>query len=429
MIKIFNKDLKETKFFLSIFSIALANVTFATYSIFNLIFALVAANHYFRKLGKLDGLFIAILLLFTFVCVGQAFVFETFNFYNFGGVFLIFLIPYYAYRTIGLNYFQYFVQIIYFLAVVSLVFWVIINIWPGFGALLQFISKSLRLDPASNESVIIYNVELTRSSIGFIKNSGFTAEGGLFCTFLIPALYLNNINSFKLFTKRNMVFIIAIITTSSTAGYAALLIFLIYMVLNMKSKVIVSLLLPIMVFMSVYLVRELPFMFEKVNKSYNDEMNVYNSMKNPARRGRFLGARVDIDIIMENPLTGRGIYNDVRYLNEEEREIGYSNTYLGIVGLASRYGLILWLLYMFLLITFLVKYHRLMNKDGKQGNKLYPFFFFLSIFAIGMGQNPFYQVIYLTMVYAGYDLINKKINVRQTRTLKVVGNENFNRNA
>ena len=227
MIKIFNKDQNETKFFLAVFSIALANVTFATYSVFNVIFALVAAHYYFMKLGKLDGLFFGIIILFLFIGLGQAFAFDTFNFYNFGGIFLIFLIPYYAYRTIGLNYFQYFVQIIYFLAVVSLVFWAAINLWPAIGVFLQFVSKSLRLDPASNESVLIYNVELSRSSLGFIKNSGFTAEGGLFCTFLIPALYLNNITSFKLFTKRNMVFIVAIITTSSTAGYAALIIFLI----------------------------------------------------------------------------------------------------------------------------------------------------------------------------------------------------------
>ncbi len=367
-------------------------------------------------------------MLLLFIGLGQTFVFQTFNLYNFGGIFLIFLIPYFAYRTIGLNYFQYFIKIIYFLAVVSLVFWVLINISPAVGVALQSISKALRLDPESNESIILYNVELSRSSIGFIKNSGFTAEGGVFCTFLIPALYLNNIREFKLFKKTNLVLIAAIITTSSTAGYVSLLIFLLFAVVNMESKVIVALLLPVMALMGIYVVKELPFMFEKVNKAYTDEMNVYHSTKNPARKGRFLSARVDLDIIKDNPLIGRGIYNDVRYLNEEEREIGYSNSYLGIVGLASRYGLILWFFYMFFLLKFLYKYHKLINPPHKKLNKFYPLFFFLSILAIAMGQNPFYSVVYLTMVYAGFDFSTKKVILKDNKPLSIVANENISRN-
>ncbi|MBA3680762.1 MAG: O-antigen ligase family protein [Bacteroidetes bacterium] len=411
----------KVKIALAIFSIALSNVTFATYSVFNVIFALLAAHYYLSNIGKLDTLFFCIVLLLLFIGLGQTFVFQTYNLYNFGGIFLIFLIPYFAYKTIGLGYFQYFVKIIYVLAFISLFFWAAINIWPGFGTVLQSVSRALRLDPGSNESVIVYNVELGKSSLGFIKNSGFTAEGGLFCTFLIPALYLNNIRNFKLWTKINIVLILAIITTSSTAGYAALLIFLLFAVLNMKSKVVAIILLPLIIVMGIYVVKELPFMFDKVNKSYTDEMNVYNSTKNPARKGRFLGARVDLDIIKDNPLTGRGIYNEVRYLNEEEREIGYSNSYLGIVGLASRYGLILWFFYMYLLLKFLYRYYALMNQGKLNSNRLYPLFFFLSIFAIAMGQNPFYSVVYLTMVYAGFDLITKKVTVRANKNIKSLG--------
>lgn len=413
-----NPKAQKLKFLLLIFSVILSSVTFQTYSIFNVIFAVLASHFYLTKIGKLDNLFYLIIILLLFIGLGQTFVFQAFNLYNFGGIFLIFLIPYFAYRTIGLNYFQYYVKIVYFLAIVSLIFWALINILPGSGTVLQSISKILRLDPESNESLIVYNVELGVSSLGFIKNAGFTAEGGLFCTFLIPALYLNNINNFKLFGKINLVLIMTIITTSSTAGYGALLIFLLFAILNMKSKVIAVLLLPIMVFMGFYVVKELPFMFEKVNKAYTDEMGVYNTTKNPARRGRFLSARVDLDIILENPLTGRGIYKDVRFLNDEEREIGYSNSYLGIVGLASRYGLILWFLYMFLLIKFLFKYYKLMNPNRKNINKLYPLFFFLSIFAVAMGQNPFYTVIYLSMVYAGFDLTTKKINLQTNQIQK-----------
>lgn len=400
----------DPKFLLTLFSIFLSNVTFATYSIFNVIFAVIAAYYYLSQKGKFDGLFYIIIVLLLLIGLGQAFEFQTFNYYNFGGIFLIFLIPYFAYRAIGLIYFKYFVQIIYKLSLISLVFWISINLIPGLGESLKGVSKLLHLDPESNESLIIYNVELNRSTFGFIKNAGFTAEGGLFCTFIIPALFFNSING-EYFSKKNLVFIIAIITTASTAGYSALLFFILFAIISLKNKIYTILLLPFIIFLAFYSVTELPFMYEKVTKSYNDEMNVYNTTKNPARKGRFLSARVDLDIIKEYPLTGRGIYNEIRYLNDEEREIGYSNSYLGIVGLASRYGLILWTLYMFLLITFLYKTNSLyLNK--KKSNKLYPFFFLLAIFSIAMGQNPFYLVIYLCMVYAGYDYKTKKITLQ-----------------
>lgn len=406
----------DPKFLLAVFSIFLSNVTLATYSIFNVIFAVVAAYYYLAKKGKFDGLFYVIVLLLLMVGLGQAFAFGAFNYYNFGGIFLIFLIPYFAYRAIGLLYFKYFVRIIYNLCIISLVFWVIINIVPELGEYLKTVSKALHLDPESNESLIIYNIELSKSSFGFIKNSGFTAEGGLFCTFIIPALYFNSISG-KFFSKENMVFIITILSTASTAGYSALLIFFLFAIISIRNTALTILLLPLVAFMIYYSVTELPFMYEKVNKAFNDEMNVYHSVKNPARRGRFLSARVDLDIIKEYPFTGRGIYSEVRYLNDEEREIGYSNSYLGIVGLASRYGLILWSLYMYLLIVFIIRINRLYTQQQKT-NKLFFAFFLSSILTIAIGQNPFYLVIYLCMVYAGYDLITKRVSLTKIKSVK-----------
>ena len=406
----------DTKFLLTLFSIFLSNVTFATYSVFNLIFALTGCYYYLMQRGKFDALFYVIIVLMLMIGLGQAFTFGTFNYYNFGGIFLIFLIPYFAYRAVGFIYFKYFVSIIYNLCIISLVFWTLINVIPEMGVFLKSVSKVLHLDPGSDESIIIYNVELNKSTFGFIKNSGFTAEGGLFCTFIIPALFFNSVNG-NFFSKQNIVFIFTIFTTASTAGYSALLFFFLFVIISLQNKVYTILLLPLIIYLGFYSITELPFMYEKVSKSFNDEMNVYNSTKNPARKGRFLSARVDLDIIKENPFTGRGIYSEVRYLNDEEREIGYSNSYLGIVGLASRYGLVLWSLYMYLLVMFLIKINNLYHQS-KKTNKLFFLFFLLAIIAIAMGQNPFYLVVYLCMVYAGYDLITQKVRLINIQSIK-----------
>lgn len=402
---------KKTIIFLVIFSILMSTVTFQTYSFITIIYTLVALTFYLSINPKIDKLFYFICVFVFFVTIGQAYIFNAFNWYNFFGVTIIFLSPYFVYRVTGESHFKIYVQTIYILSIVSLLFWGLQNVSTDFTSVLASISTKLKLDPGSEEGIIIYNIEYSRSALGFIKNAGFVAEGGLFSTLLIPALYLNNIKDTKLFTKVNLVLIFTIITTSSTAGYVALGFFLIMVVLKLKSKFITTLFLPILIFGLYYSVIELPFMYSKVDKLYENEMNVYNTENNPARRGRILSARIDLDLIKENPFFGRGIYSDNRYLNAEEKEIGYSNSYLGIVGLASRYGLVLWFFYLYFLIKFFFRYYRSKNDDSLFETKIFPIFFCLSILAVASGQNPFYMPIYLIMVYAGYDLVMKRKTV------------------
>jgi hypothetical protein len=48
-----------------------------------------------------------------------------------------------------------------------------------------------------------------------------------------------------------------------------------------------------------------------------------------------------------------------------------------------------------------------------KSNKLFSIFFLLAIFSIAMGQNPFYLVIYLSMVYAGFDYRTKIVSFKK----------------
>jgi hypothetical protein len=399
---------KKLALILVICSVMMNNVTFASFAYATIIFLPILAIIFIYRSLRLDALFVYIILLTLFVLIGQAIVFNTFSLYNFGGPFLIFLTPFFVYRLVGLDFFRLYVKIIYVLAIISLVLWSLQNVFDGFTQILISISKNLRMDPESNESILIYNLELGRSSLGFIKNAGFVAEGGLYSTFLIVALYLNNFFTNRFFGTKNLIFIISIVTTSSTAGYTALLFYFLFAAFSIRSKLAMLLALPLAVLFIFNTITELPFMFEKVNKSFTDEMNVYNSQINPARRGRFLSARVDLDLIKKYPLTGIGLYTSVRYRNDEERNIGYSNSYMGIIGLASRYGLIVWSFYLFFLIKFFYSLKRLSNNTSNRTNRLFPLFFCLSILSVAMGQNPFYSFVYIIMLYAGYDLTRRR---------------------
>jgi hypothetical protein len=403
---------KKLVVFLVVLSVLISSVTFQTYKFITITYTIISLIAFLRVREKFDKLLIGIVSLILFVSLGQALIFNTFSLYNFVGPFLVFVTPFFILKITGISYFRYYVQVIYILAIISLVFWVLQNLSPGFTLFLSQVSYYFRLDPVSNESLIIYNIEGGRSLFGLYKNAGFTAEGGLYCVFLIPALYINTLLTPGLINRKNSVLIFSILSTFSTAAFAALAIFLIYIAVGFKNKILVLFVFPLVLFSLFNLGKDLPFLFSKVEKRYNDEMNVYKNEVNPARRGRFLSARVDMDIIAKNPLIGRGIYDESRYLNEEEREIGYSNSYLGLVGLASRYGLILWSLYLFFLAIFIFRFYKWANIRSVNIRKSFPVFFLLSTICVATGQNPFYTSIYVIMTYTGYYIYKSKRTVR-----------------
>jgi hypothetical protein len=416
-------DSNRNQWIMTIIAIISMNVTFQTYGVFIIGTVVVTFYLYILNHGKVDNLFSNIIFILLLVSGGQALVFESFNWYNFGGVFLIFLMPYFIYGNNGLSIFKQYVRLMYIFCVISLFFWTIQNLIPGSDIFLSSISASLGLDPGSNESLIIYNVEHSKSALGLYKNPGFLAEGGVFAALIIPALYFENIRKINFFSKESLVFVFTILTTSSTAGYSALIFYLIMVMWEYRKRSISFFLIPVMVFSIYYAIVELPFMYSKVTKMYNDEMNVYEDNSRATRKGRFLSARVDIDLIMEYPLFGKGIYMESRYLTEEEREIGYSNSYMGVIGMASRYGLILWLIYFYFFFSFLKRYFFIQNPNPSGGHKIFKLCFTLSVIMVSMGQNPFPTPIYLVMVYCGYYLTRPQLNLRK---LAISENKHYN---
>lgn len=406
-------DRNRNQWFMTLTAVLSMNVTFQTYGFFIIGTVLVTFYLYLLQHGNVDNLFSNVVLLVLTVALGQAFVLESFNMYNFGGVFLIFLMPYFIYGSNGIAFFTQYVRIMYVFCVISLFFWTLQNLVPGIDYVLSDISAALRLDPGSNESLIIYNVEHSRSALGLYKNAGYVAEGGVFATLIIPALYFFNIDKIRLFSKESIVFMITLLSTASTAGYSALIFFLLMVMWEHRKNSLSILLIPVMAFSIYYAVVELPFMYDKVTKMYNDEMNVYEDNNRATRKGRFLSARVDIDLIMEYPLFGKGIFMESRYLNDEEREIGYSNSYMGLIGMASRYGLILWSIYFYFFFTFLRRYFFIRNPNPQGGHKIFKLCFVLSILAVSMGQNPFPSPMYLVMVYSGYYLSRPQLDLRK----------------
>lgn len=385
--------------FLTSLTLLILNPTFAQFNVFFIAFTLIALYSFKAARLYVDGFFIFGFILITFVTFGQAIAFGSFSIMGYVGVLLIFALPYFIVRVVGLNYLKHFVSIVYFFAIISLVFWLLQNLSDQFTQLLSSISHLLRLDPISNESIIIYNLEYGRGMFDILKNPGFLAEGGAYSCLLILGLFFNSFKEKSMFETKNVVFILALITTQSSAGYTALGIYFVGVSITHRNILYKLIFAPLFILLSIYMAVELPFLMEKVTNYYTNEMRIYNTTANPSRIGRFLSARVDIDLILEHPLYGRGIHKETRYLTEREEEIGYSNSYLGVVGLASRYGILVWFLYFFFQFKFIKK----MSVQYRYRSwLLYTLAFFISLIAVGLGQNPFTSPPYLVMMFIGY---------------------------
>lgn len=158
-----------------------------------------------------------------------------------------------------------------------------------------------------------------------LRNSGPFWEPGMFGVFLCLALIINLfINKVKFLTKKNIVFIIGVITTVSTSAYLILFLIILFHFWSLKNKFKFLLYAPVLLlFISVAYgyVWELDFMREKVEK------NIATSKED--RTSRFGAVIYHFEQLKESPLTGVTIANtsadqNLQFINKEVSPNGLS---------------------------------------------------------------------------------------------------------
>jgi hypothetical protein len=386
----------KEEYFLVSLSILIVNPSFQVSPVFHVLFTFIAFFFIWNKI-RFDRFLFLLLLVLVYLLIFQFVKFGNFNFSSAVGLFLSFLFPYFVFKYCKGDIFHTFVNILYVLAVIDLIFWGLGQISP---AILEFYEKTstvLRLDPISNESLIIYNLDRHTylDMFGIAKNSGFTAEGGVYSCYLILGLILNTKYASTLFDKKNLIFIISLITTQSTAGYIALFIFILGYTLNSKLFIKVFI-MPLLLLLLYYSYTSLPFLQHKIMTTSQNEYNVYQQGEN-VRKGRFNSALVSINVIKDNPLTGRGLYKEDRPLNKEEREWGITGSPVGFINMTLRFGIPFALIYFCFLFGSIKIY--LANNYSKS------FLFLFSsaaILAVASGQDPFLHPAYMFLVFNFY---------------------------
>jgi hypothetical protein len=235
-------------------------------------------------------------------------------------------------------------------------------------------------------NVIIYTFN-DSSIFNNIRNSGPYYEPGMFSIFLNISLLFNMINNKNITNKNiiNIIFIIAIITTFSTAGYLGL--FLIIIGSHFKFNSIKSVILLLsFILISVYIYNTLPFMKEKVEK---------NIMTTDKTTSRFGSLTADIIFIAKNPIIGNGRFLFER-MNVSIWDIETRHRNNGISKLMVNYG-ILFAVYFFILVF--KSFKKIINFNNSQFS---PIVALILILSLGFSQVLFQYSFFLCLPFLPY---------------------------
>jgi len=247
-----------------------------------------------------------------------------------------FVIYYLVVASVGNNFGKIFINIVTCISAISIVMYALINLFPGIYEFLYVISfgiKSLgggidaELTSNPGHSLIIFFLP----TVQIMRNSGPFWEPGMFAVFINIALVLNVLKTRKLTDNKNIILVIASLTTLSTTSYIATILILLYFfgVINRKTSSIIGIL--VIGLCSVYFL-ESDFGYEKIK----------SNSENTAAYSRFGAINYHASIIEEYPISGRGFQS-----GEEENKMEVSPN--GLTNLIVFFG-IPFSMYLYLLL-------------------------------------------------------------------------------
>jgi hypothetical protein len=356
---------------------------------------IIAIIIYFQRnrIEKLDRKFLIILLLFIFWEIIQNYYFQLFSIKQIIGTFARFLMAYLTVKTVGRNFVKVYVNIIYFFTLVSFIFY-ILYFFPNITNLLVNSAIKEPLFPREN-----LNYEFTPNYILFsfdgykdYRNAGPFWEAGAFSVFLIIAMILNTIlHNNNLFNKKNLIFVFAIITTLSTAGYITLFFIIISFLLIFNPSLKKILILIPIILLFIILIINLSFLLEKIENNVVIAENDNTS--------RFGSALSDYKLISKNPLLGYGRNLESRY-NTSVWNIKEHHRNNGITAFITQWGIVLFIFYFynyFKSISIICKYY---NVDDKVSS-VFLIAILLLGFSQGLFQYPFFHsLMFLQFAYS-----------------------------
>ena len=392
------------EYFLVLFLVVLsARASFIAANRFFTILFFFINLFYFIKKKKTFGKFSLILVYYIFWVIlififFNLSIFSFRNIYTYGGFFVIVLGSFFLVSTVE-NIFYKFINIIYFLALISLIFYFFQLLFPEqFFRVNNFLSNTsdFFIRPTSDPSLYSNSIFFTFSKgTHLYRNSGFAWEPGAFGGFLLIALFIYlSTNNFKL-GKKFWVFSIALITTFSTTAYIGLLFVFFYILYNLKDRKKSFWIFIIIIVLLVSLFY-LPFVKEKIVHQITETIKTVKANSFEEVLNRFESFFYDLQLLKDNlffMFFGRGIQAETRFVDE------------GFVHLSSGIGDYLLMFGFIGFILLAVNLHNSLKKIALLNNaKGYLIFFIVMIFILFSNPMVYTPLIF---VFQYYYLVNQ----------------------
>lgn len=273
---------------------------------------------FFKRKEKIDRAFIYFTIAYFLILIIYVAKFEYIDLRGFRE-YIKFIYAYMFIKLVYKDFFKIYTNIIYKLALISLPLYIFQLIdYEAMKAFIGIIEHNISfLDYREDwyENLFFF----TLNDNGMYRNSGFAWEPKGFGTFLTLAfLFQLMLNNFKFFDKKNIVYLLAIITTFSTSTYSILLLGVIPFYLYNRGtsfKIMASFLVVPIVFT---IFTQVDFMEKKILNEYNtrDKYTNYVNDRNydgvSRSLGRFGSLIMDYRDFIKEPLVGYGLYSDKR---------------------------------------------------------------------------------------------------------------------
>ncbi|RPI66250.1 MAG: hypothetical protein EHM47_17110 [Ignavibacteriales bacterium] len=335
---------------------------------------------------KTDRLFILIFLLFISWEFMQNFYFQSYSLKQLFGTAIRFLFAYIVIKVAGKKFIDSYVNIIFVLSIISLVFY-ISYFFPAIRDIL--ISNAIKepLFPLENDT---YKFTPNYILVNFggwqeTRNAGPFWEPGAFAAFLNIALVFNIIKRKRMFDAINIVFIAALITTLSTAGFITLFFVFSSAFLFTNPSIKKVLILIPMIGLFTVLIINMEFLLPKIKDNVIIAKNDNSS--------RFGSALSDYELIYKNPFIGYGRdYGNIYKTSTWDTKKMHRNN--GITNFITRWGLII-------SFVFFGCYKLSANKivSYYSANKLFSWVFLITMLLLGFSQGLFQYPFFYSLAF------------------------------
>ncbi len=338
---------KKILLFLTYIIIVFSALAFFKQDLFRIIISITFVSLFLMYRQRIDiGIFFVILYLII-ILAGQAIMWNMNIALIIGSIIYFGILPYLFLKVLGINFPRFYVLIMYYYCIISLIFWSVSNISPSFHNLTSGFAGLLGTHPidpdklyqGKPEQFILYTYEAAKT-FGIIRNPGPFHEPGAFGVFLLLAIVFNTMITHNFFDRKNLIMIFAILTTFSTAGILGLMIAFLSYYYGRKKLIRLSDILTMLVFLPLftYIYLETPFLNDKIQDQYQIAQN---TDLNKETTGRFVGFRKSLNVIKKYPL-GRGLTANTKANVDSSEYSAY-----GILSFGARIGIIGFLFYLF----------------------------------------------------------------------------------